>query len=209
MKRIIKKPAERRAEIVKTARDLFLTKDYDKTTMQDFMNHLGIAKGTIYHYFKSKDELLEAVVEDIVNEHVKEMDRLIQETAGNALQKIQALIEAGSKITAPLVLEKLHERGNEAMHTRLLVAGLMKQAPVYANLIRQGCQEGLFHTDFPLECAEFILSAIQFLTDLGISPWTEEDLTRRAKAFPKLIEQMLHAPPDSFKFMLKPMIKGE
>src|ERR1700733_4203361 len=99
MKRIIKKPAERRAEIVKTARDLFLTKDYDKTTMQDFMNHLGIAKGTIYHYFKSKEELLEAVVEDIVNQHLEKMQALIQETNGNALQKIQALVEAGNEVT--------------------------------------------------------------------------------------------------------------
>lgn len=203
MKRIVKKPSERRAEIVKTARDLFLAKDYDKTTMQDFMNSLGIAKGTIYHYFKSKEELLEAVVEDIVNQHLEEMQTLIQETKGNALQKIQALVTAGSKITAPSVLEQLHERGNEAMHTRLLVATLMKQAPLYAKLIQQGCKEGIFQTHTPLECAEFILSAIQFLTDLGIYPWAKEDLMRRAQAFPKLIERLLQAPPDSFQFMLK------
>ncbi|MFI5342729.1 MAG: TetR/AcrR family transcriptional regulator [Chlamydiales bacterium] len=201
MKRIVKKPTERRAEIVKTARDLFLAKDYDKTTMQDFMNHLGIAKGTIYHYFKSKEELLEAVVEDIVNQHLKKMQILIRETKGNALQKIQALV--GSKIEAPSVVEQLHERGNEAMHTRLLVATLMKQAPLYAKLIQQGCKEGIFQTSAPLECAEFILSAIQFLTDMGICPWTQEDLIRRTKAFPKLIEQLLQAPLNSFQFMLK------
>lgn len=200
MKRIVKKPGERRAEIIRTARSLFLTKDYGKTTMQDFMDHLGIAKGTIYHYFKSKEELLEAVVEDIVNQHFEKMEILIQGTKGNALQKIQALIEA-SKIAAPSVLEQLHERGNEAMHTRLLVAALMKQAPLYAKLIQQGCEEGIFQTHFPLECAEFILSAVQFLTDLGICPWTQEDLMRRNKAFPKLIEQLLQAPPNSFRFI--------
>lgn len=201
MKRTVKKPSERRAEIVKTARELFLTKDYDKTTMQDCMNQLGIAKGTIYHYFKSKEELLEAVVEDIVNEHFEKMETLIRETKGNALQKIQALVEAGTKIEAPSVLEQLHERGNEAMHTRLLVATIMKQAPFYAALIQQGCEEGIFQTHAPLECAEFILSAFQFLTDVGISPWTQEELIRRTKAFPKLIEQLLQAPPDSFQFL--------
>ncbi len=205
MKRIIKKPAERRAEIVKTARELFLTKDYDKTTMQDFMNHLGIAKGTIYHYFKSKEELLEAVVEDIVNQYIEEMNLLIRETSGNALQKIQALIAAGSKAEAPVALEKLHERGNEAMHTRLLVATLMKLAPMYAKFIQQGCEEGIFRTLFPLECAEFLLTAVQFLTDMGICPWKQEDLIRRTRAFPTLIEQLLQAPPGSFKFMLEYM----
>ncbi len=203
MKRIVKKPAERRAEIIKAARGLFLTQDYEKTTMQDFMNHLGIAKGTIYHYFKSKEKLLEAVVEDIVNQHLKKMLILIQETPGNALHKIQSLVEAGRKIEAPSVLEKLHERGNEAMHTRLLVATLMKQAPLYAKLIQEGCEEGIFQTDVPLECAEFILSAIQFLTDEGISTWAQEDLIRRTQAFPALIERLLQAPPHSFQFMAK------
>ncbi len=201
MKRIVKKPSERRAEILKVARDLFFVKDYDKTTMQDFMNYLGIAKGTIYHYFKSKEELLEAVIEDIVNEHLQKMEAFIQETQGTALQKIQILVETGRKISNPPALEQLHKKGNEAMHTRLLVATLMKQAPLYAKLIQQGCEEGIFQTDAPLECAEFILSAIQFLTDLGIYPWQQEDLRRRALAFPKLIETLLQAPRNSFQFM--------
>ena len=87
------------------------------------------------------------------------------------------------------------------MHTRLLVATLMKQAPLYAKLIQQGCEEGIFKTSTPLECAEFILSGLQFLTDLGIYPWAKEDLMRRFKAFPKLIEQLLQAPQDSFHFI--------
>ena len=80
---------------------------------------------------------------------------------------------------------------------------LIKQAPLYAKLIRQGCEEGLFQTEAPLECAEFILSGIQFLTDRGIYPWTQEDLMRRIRAFPKLIEQQLKAPAGSFQFLVE------
>jgi hypothetical protein len=63
------------------------------------------------------------------------------------------------------------------------------------------CDEGVFKTRAPLECAEFMLSAIQFLTDMGIYPWTEEDLKRRIQAFPTLIEQLLQAPSGSFQFL--------
>ena len=91
------------------------------------------------------------------------------------------------------------------MHIRLLAATLVKQAPLYGKLIQQGCDEGIFQTDSPLTCAEFILSAVQFLTDLGIYPWTQEDLIRRAQAFPKLIEQQLKAPTGSFQFMTNQM----
>ena len=103
------------------------------------------------------------------------------------------------------ILDHLHQPGNDAMHTRLLAAALIKQAPLYAELIQQGCNEGIFKTEAPLECAEFILSAIQFLTDMGIYPWTQEDLNRRIQAFPKLIAQQLQAPPESFQFLIEQM----
>lgn len=200
MIRIVKKPEVRRAEIIQAASFLFLTKDYNKTTMQDCMDHLGIAKGTIYHYFKSKEELLEAVVEDLIDRQLEKMDLLMKSAKGNALEKMETLIN-GSKINAPSILDKLHEKGNEAIHTRLLVAALMKMAPLYAELIEQGRKEGLFQTETPLECAEMILTSVQFLTDQGIHPWKEEDLLRRTRSFPCLIEQLLKAPKGSFQFM--------
>jgi AcrR family transcriptional regulator len=54
MKRIVKKPAERRKEIIQAARELFQEKDYDSVTMQGVMEKLNIAKGTIYCHQQSK-----------------------------------------------------------------------------------------------------------------------------------------------------------
>jgi AcrR family transcriptional regulator len=68
MKRIVKKPAERRKEIIRAARELFQEKDYASVTMQGVMEKLNVAKGTIYHYFSSKEDLLESVVEDLIDE---------------------------------------------------------------------------------------------------------------------------------------------
>jgi AcrR family transcriptional regulator len=123
MVRIVKKSAERKSDIVKAAKDLFQSKDYDKTTMQDVMSRLGIAKGTIYHYFKSKEELLEAVIENIVDENLEQMQILLKEIKGNALEKIQALVEKGNIAKDNTeILEHLHKPGNDAMHIRLLAA---------------------------------------------------------------------------------------
>ena len=172
--------------------------------MQDVMGVLGIAKGTIYHYFKSKEELLEAVVKDIVNKNFEKIGLYLNEMRGNAIEKMQKIIEMGNMaVENELVLEQLHKPGNEALHLRLLVETLSKLAPFYATLIEQGCTEGLFKVKEPLECAEFVLSGVQFLTDTGIYPWTQEDLVRRIKAFPRLIEQMLQAPAGSFQFLVK------
>lgn len=204
MIRTVKKPTERRADIIEAARHLFQTKEYAKTTMQDVMDDLGIAKGTIYHYFPSKEALLEAVVEDIVDSTIELIQDRIKKIKGNPLKKLQTLIETGNIAAANTnILEGLHKPGNEALHIRLLAATILKQAPLYAELIQEGCNEGLFQTDTPLECAEFILAGVQFLTDQGIYPWTVKDLKRRAHALPQLIEQQLKAKPGSFKFLIK------
>jgi AcrR family transcriptional regulator len=203
MVRIVKKPEERRSEIVEAARHLFQTKDYANTTMQDVMEYLGIAKGTIYYYYKSKEELLEAVIEKMVDDEIEHMQCLIQEMKGNGLENMRVLIGAGNLAAGNHeILEHLHQPGNMGMHSRLLAVALIKQAPLYAALIRQGCSEGIFQTDYPLECAEFILTAVQFLSDVGIYPWTQEELMRRALAFPSLIEAQLKAPKGSFQFLL-------
>jgi AcrR family transcriptional regulator len=204
MVRIVKKAEERRLEIVQAAYALFLTKGYDQTTMQDVMDRLGIAKGTIYHYFKSKEELLEAVIDHVVEESVSSMQAVLQGMPGNALEKTRLLIASGREAFGrEEILDHLHQAGNLGMHTRMLAVAILKQAPLYAELIRQGCADGLFRTDHPLECAEFILSAIQFLTDRGIYPWDPETLVRRGQALPGLIEALLQAPPGSFKFLLE------
>src|SRR6185295_2294547 len=95
MARIVKKSIDRRAEIIKAARHLFQMQEYDKTTMQDVMNALGIAKGTIYHYFVSKEALLETVIEDIVEEAIEKMKAILKKSKGSALQKIQLLVKNG------------------------------------------------------------------------------------------------------------------
>jgi len=204
MVRTVKKPEERRQDIVDAARELFETQQYEKTTMKVVMEKLGIAKGTIYHYFKSKEALLEAVVEQMVDEYFAKMQVLLNKTEGNALDRMRVLITAGNVSDEHgEILEHLHRPGNIGMHTRQLAVTLSKLAPLYASVIQQGCEEGTFQTEHPLECAEFLLAGTQFLTDTGFYPWSQEGLVRRSIALPALIEAQLQAPKSSFNFLLE------
>lgn len=204
MPRTVKKPEERRREIVGAARELFEAGDYASTTMRDVMDRLGIAKGTIYHYFSSKEALLEAVVENIIDEDIARREALLDATEGNALEKLAVLLTSGSIADDhERLLDHLHDPGNVGMHTRLLAVAVERQAKQIERLIVQGRKEALFHTDHPLECAEFLLAGVQFLTDPGIYPWSDDALVRRAKAFPALIEAQLGAPEGSFRFLVE------
>ena len=171
--------------------------------MQDVMDKLQIAKGTTYHYFKSKAELLEAVVQDIVDDYLAGLERALSESQGNALDKMRLLVTLGKvSENQPETMDHLHHPSNAGMHIHLLAVTLSRLAPLYARVIEQGCQEGLFQTDHPLECAEFLLAGIQFFTDVGCYPWSEKDLVRRAKAIPAVLEAQLQAPKGTFDFLL-------
>lgn len=203
MVRVSKKPEERRREIVLASRDLFLKKGYEKTTMQDVMEALKIAKGTTYYYFKSKEELLEAVVEEMVSEYMAAVEKACNACQGNALDKMRVLAAAG-RINQEEALDQLHRPDNTQLHLRLLALTLSKLAPLYASLILQGSKEGFFRrTEHPLECAEVLLTGIQFVTDTGIYPWKKQDLERRARALPDLLASLLQAPKGSFNFLIE------
>ncbi|NGX59604.1 MAG: HTH-type transcriptional repressor KstR2 [Chlamydiae bacterium] len=202
MVRTVKKPKQRRHEIVKASRELFLKQGYENTTMQDVMTKLQIAKGTTYHYFKSKEALLEAVVEDMVTEYMAIVEKALNECEGDALDKMRVLVTAGRVAPSqPDTVEDLHRPGNVGLHVRLLAVTLSRLAPLYARVISQGCEEGLFRTEHPLECAEMILAGIQFITDVGCYPWNPQDLKRRSRAIPRLFENQLQAPKNAFNFL--------
>jgi AcrR family transcriptional regulator len=199
MVRIIKRPEERRREIILASRLLFLSQGYENTTMQDVMNKLQIAKGTTYHYFRSKEELLEAVVEDMVSEYMGAIEKALNESKVNALDRMKVLISAGRIASSSGdTLDRLHCANNRELHARLLAITLVKLAPLYARVISQGCAEGIFDVTHPLECAEILLAGIQFVTDVGCYSWSPEDLERRTKAIPSLIENQLNAPKGVF-----------
>lgn len=205
MARVVKTAPERRKEIIKAAREHFQTQDFKKITMQDLMKKLNIAKGTIYHHFASKGEILEAVVEDMVDEELVRKQALLKEHQHlKPLEKLIFLITENSMAhDNEKLLENLHHPDNSEIHTRQLARFLLKLAPLYASVISEGCEEGVFRVKHPLECAEFLIAGVQFLTDIGFYPWDEEQLHRRMDAFPFLIETLLGAPSGSFNFLKK------
>ena len=205
MTRKVKNADERRRDIIKAARVLFQTKDYEKATMQELMEKLSIARGTIYYYFSSKQEILEAVVEDLVDEELRKKEVLMKSASVRdlcALDKMRVLIEEDHVADDnEQILNNLHHPENAEMHVKQLGRYITKLAPLWASIFSQGCGEGVFTTEHPFESAELILAGIQFLTDRGFYHWDEAQLERRMKAIPFLVEAQLGSLSGSFGFL--------
>lgn len=59
---VSEKQEKRRREIALAVRDIMAKTEFDKITVDDICNATGIAKGTFYHYFSSKDSLLDQIL---------------------------------------------------------------------------------------------------------------------------------------------------
>lgn len=63
-------------EILAAAAEVFFEKGYDGTTIQDIADRVGMLKGSLYHYIKSKDDLLYGIIHDVHTAGLRELDAL-------------------------------------------------------------------------------------------------------------------------------------
>lgn len=73
------------------AASLFRSKGYDRTTVRDIANEVGILSGSIFHHFRNKDEILRAVMADCVDTLLINMDKALA-SAQTPEQRLRAMI---------------------------------------------------------------------------------------------------------------------
>jgi AcrR family transcriptional regulator len=200
MMRIIKEHDERRNEILDTAEKLFHTKGYEKCTVNDILKEVAIAKGTFYYYFKSKQEVLDAIVarytEIVVNrvgEIIDRGDLSPQEKLLSAFMSMNINNQVGSEI-----LEEMHKTENALLHQRALSQMISTLAPALATIVEEGVEKKVWNCRYPLQGMQIFLAASLTLTDEGIF---EQDAASQKKIMEALIgmlEKMLEVPEDSF-----------
>lgn len=203
--RISKNPEERRNEILDAAETLFTTKGYSNTTINDILKLVGIAKGTFYHYFQSKGEVMDEVVMRFIAIGVEAAKEIDSDPNLKAHEKIFQIIMAQSPDGSrkEQMIDELHRVNNAEMHQKSLVETILQLTPILADVIEQGIAEGTFKTPFPKETVEFLLVSSQFLFDEGIFIWQPQELMQKAIAFTYILETTLGAEKGSFSYILK------
>jgi AcrR family transcriptional regulator len=201
--RVAKKHDIRRNEILDAAETLFTTKGYEKTTVNDILERVEIGKGTFYHYFQSKEEVMDAVIDRTVTSYIEAAEAVIKDKNLKARQKF-ARIALGEMEGIPRrqgMIEELHQDGNAAFHQKSLTETILALSPILAEAVKQGISEGAFDTPYPLETVELLLTTSQFLFDRGIFSWTNDDILRRVEAFIYNSELLLGAEHGSLDYL--------
>ncbi len=153
MIRITKGHDVRKKEILDAAERLFGEKGYDETSIQAIIDHVGIAKGTFYHYFSSKSELLDALMERIVEEIRAVLDAIMERGELDALGRIVAASASFANMGKgrERLMEYIHEERNAHIHLKIEKKVIPLVAPYLERIIEEGNAEGSFNVRYPRE----------------------------------------------------------
>jgi AcrR family transcriptional regulator len=171
MARIVKDADVRRDELLSTALTLFLERGYEHTSVEHITTAVGVAKGTFYHYFSAKQDLLEQLVTRFSDDVFAEGERAFAATPGSAIERLRGLMLAsssaklGRKEETLVLTRPLFEPGNEALLRHLIEGWIDRTRPLIRSIIDQGCSEGTF--DVPDAAA---------MTEVWLSLWYDHGI---------------------------------
>lgn len=188
--------------ILDALRELFKEGKAGTASVSDIAKKAGIAKGGMYYYFRSKEEVLDTLVAREYEDIIKACNELVERSNGNALEKFALLLKnyRGSHVDASLD-EYLHMSQNAAIHQKSLAQILSSLSSIIMRILKQGIDDGMFTCEYPQEYAEIIMSVFTFLLDPGIFPWEGEQYIMKLKALADMLEKGLQAEKGSFAFL--------
>jgi AcrR family transcriptional regulator len=162
----------KRNEILNTALRLVYSKGYDKMTIQDILDQLQMSKGAFYHYFDSKADVLEALVERMAVEQVEShIVTIVQNPNLNALEKLQCYFDTAvqwktSQKEFIMELTKVWYSDENALARQKMFNMMIRHVtPLFVEIIKQGVEEGVFSTPHPEYASQVNINLIQGLGD--------------------------------------------
>ncbi|MDE7194693.1 MAG: TetR/AcrR family transcriptional regulator [Oscillospiraceae bacterium] len=165
--------------ILNAAGEVFAQKGYDVATMQDIMEKCGLSKGAIYHHFKSKEEILQALGDRMFFEN-NPFDAIEKRTDLNGLQKIKELLKVNGSDTKrnQLNVQAIPILTDPHILMTALDANRKYLTPKWLELLEEGKRDGSISTEYTKEIAE-LLPLINFWLMPSIFPATAEEIKHK------------------------------
>jgi len=190
MVRITKEYHERKNELLNVAQELFFTKGYVQTSVDAIIKKVGVSKGTFYYYFKSKDDLMNKLVNRMTNQILIEVEKITERTDLDALTKLNRAYITTRNVKLEnidlikLYLKVLYKDENIILRHKIYMSNVDLLVPEFAKIIQQGVEEKVFNTPFPRKAARLIFELAQILSDSTAKLFLEMDEN------PEIIEKL-------------------
>ncbi len=168
--------------ILDSMQKLMLKKDTRSISVSEIAREAGIGKGSIYYYFKSKEEIVDAVIERSYSDAIRQAQELVQAPGLDALTKMEIIFRTCRDSSIELSRQEagsyMELQQSALLHQQYIYIMIRNLRPILADIIRQGNQEGTISCSSPDEVAEIVLIILTIKFDTSLS---NSDLTQTQK----------------------------
>jgi AcrR family transcriptional regulator len=213
--------ATRRDAFVDAAQGLIMSRGYDRFSIQDVLDVAGASKGAFYHYFDSKEALLDAVIDRMADQGIARVQPMLDDPGLTAPQKLEAVFGGLAEFKAErkdLVMGFMRvwaSDDNAVVRERLRRLVAQRQMVLLDGIVQQGVAEGSFASRFPEHLARVLVSFMASMSELAMELWTRrqegaitlEEVKRTYDAYLEAFERIVGARPGSLKFLDEPTIE--
>jgi len=157
-------------EILVSALELFTEKGFSATRMQDVAKKAGISKGTLYLYFKSKEDIFRSVVQEMISPRLDEFEEMVKIYKGSSEELLRKMIKGWWQSVGETRLSAIpklivSEAGNFPELAEFFVNTVVKRGrKVFTDVVSRGMTTGEFNIYEPRAVARLIVAPLVQLT---------------------------------------------
>lgn len=201
-RRVSKDPEIRKEEIVIAAFELFRESSFDQVSVNDIVKKVGLAQGTFYYHFKSKYDLLDAVVEYEMRQNLAAVKKIAADDKLGILEKMQGILrldvpdEARNRFVRLIQSEE-----NAVMHRKYQTKMAEELVPCLTKVVEDGKREGVFDVQYPREIVQLLFDMQIDLERLLASTADRDSAYRLIRAAEDIYVRVMGVRPGSIRLI--------
>lgn len=182
--------------ILDSMQKLMQKKDTQSISVSEIAKEAGIGKGSIYYYFKSKEDIVDAVIERSYSDAIQKAKELVQNPDLDAQTKMEIIFRTCRDSSIELSRQEagsyMELQQIALLHQQYIYIMIRNLRPILADIIRQGNQEGTITCHSPEEAAEIVLIILTIKFDKYLSNSDAAQTQKTLDVFTYMLETSFH-----------------
>lgn len=194
-------------QILDALQQLLESQNIQAITVSEIAQAAGIAKGSIYYYFSSKEAILEALIERNYKKPLETAKDLAKRTDIPPFTRMAMILQACKNSSAEYISQgtastTISAQEKAYLHQKYVNYLISELKPELAAIIEQGIANGEIHFDYPQALAEIVLIVLTVKLGNFFLPASQEDISQTMRALISLLEKGTENPAGSLNFLL-------
>lgn len=193
-------------QIIDALEILLTQKPIQEISVSEIAQTAGIAKGGIYYYFSSKNEILEAMIERKYKKPLETAKQLAEQKDISPFTRMAMIFQAcrnsnGEFLKQDSVTSAVDDKEQAFLHQKYIQYLVTELKPILTEIIQQGIESGAIDFDYPAALSEIVLIVLTIKLDRSLLPATDNDVEDTIAGLISLLEKGTGAPSGTLNYL--------